>query len=210
LFEIRNHKSEINTEMSTRSYWLLGVAILLGLGVTLGIGILGRPYTYQGSYIDPPVLASDFQLTDQNGQSYRLSGQQGKAVIMFFGYTNCPDICPATLAEFKQVKEKLGDQASQVNFVFVTVDPERDTADRLRSYLANFDPGFTGLTGSQANLEAVWKAYGVYVAKGDFDTMEHNARIYAIDRQGNLRLTYPYDTGAVPIASDLTHLLSGK
>jgi protein SCO1 len=196
--------------MNTRSYWLLGVAILLGLGITLGIGVLYRPYTYQGSYIDPPVQSSDFQLTDQNGQPYRLSSQRGKAVVMFFGYTNCPDICPVTLAELKQVKDKLGDQASQVAFVFVTVDPARDNVDRLRTYLANFDSGFTGLTGSQADLEAVWKAYGVYVAQGDAETMEHNARIYAIDRQGNLRLTYTYDTGAGPITSDLTHLLSGN
>jgi protein SCO1/2 len=193
--------------MNTRSYVLLGVAILLGLGITLGIGVLYRPYTYQGSYIDPPVPSSDFQLTDQNGQPYRLSDQRGKVVVIFFGYTNCPDVCPATLAMLKQVKENLGDRSNQVAFVFVTVDPARDTAERLGAYLANFDAGFIGLTSSQADLEAVWKAYGVYVAQGDAETMEHNARIYAIDRQGNLRLTYPYEIGAGPIAADLTHLL---
>ncbi len=201
--------------MNIRTYWILGAAILVGLGVTLGVGLLKQPYTYQGSFIDPPVPASDFQLTDQNGQPYRLSDQRGKAVLLFFGYTNCLDICPVTMAEYKQVKDKLGDKASQVNFVFITVDPERDTAERLRSYLSIHDPGITGLSGSQADLQAVWKAYGVYVAKGEVDStggysVDHTARIYAIDRQGNLRLTYPYEMGSEPIASDLTHLLSGK
>ncbi len=196
--------------MNIRTYWILGAAILVGLGVTLGVGLLKQPYTYQGSFIDPPVPASDFQLTDQNGQPYRLSDQRGKAVLLFFGYTNCLDICPVTMAEYQQVKDKLGDKASQVNFVFITVDPERDTWDRLRSYLSNFDASITGLSGSQTDLEAVWRAYGVYVANGDPESMEHSARIYAIDRQGNLRLTYPYEMGSEPIASDLTHLLSGK
>ncbi len=128
---------------------------------------------------------------------FRLSDQKGQIVLLFFGYTHCPDVCPVTLSHFKQIKADLGDQADQVRFVFITVDPERDTADQLSQYLPNFDPDITGLTGSRQSLESVWKSYGVYQAKQEVGSaagylVDHTARTYLIDQQG---------TGVSPILS---------
>ena len=192
---------------------ILGLGVIIGLALMLGAWkLMDRPYVYQGSLIDPPVQAADFNLTDQNGQPFRLSDQRGKVVLVFFGYTHCPDVCPVTLSEFRQIKGELGDQAKNVKFVFVTVDPERDTPQVLRTHLANFDPTFVGLTGSQADLEPVWKSYGVYQAEVDSGSaadylVDHTARIYAIDPQGNWRLTYVFGTEPKAVLDDVTHLL---
>ena len=180
--------------------------------IMVGWQALSRPYTFQGSLIDPPIEAADFELTDQNGQTFRLSEHQGKVVLIFYGYTNCPDVCPLTLSDFKLIKADLGEQADQVNFVFITVDPERDSQERLKAYLANFDPVFSGLTGSRSELESVWKAYGVYQAKQETGSaagylVDHTARTYAIDKQGNLRLTYPFEMERQAILDDVRHLV---
>jgi protein SCO1 len=190
----------------------LGIGVLVGLALTLGVWkVLARSYTYQGSLINPPVPAADFTLTDQQGQQFRLSDQKGKVVLIFFGFTNCTDVCPLTMAQFKQVKESLGDLAKDVRFVFITVDPQRDDVEVVRTYIEKFDPSFFGLTGDQANLAGVWKDYGVYVNKDATDSQdnyidEHTARIYAIDAKGNWRLTYLYGTETDAIAQDIAHL----
>jgi protein SCO1/2 len=197
-------------------YFLLGVGVLLGVALVLtGWQFIQRPYTFRGSLIDPPVPAADFELTDQNDQPFRLSDQKGQIVLLFFGYTHCPDVCPLTLSHFKQIKAELGDQADQVRFVFVTVDPERDTAAALNEYLPNFDSQIVGLTGSMESLEGVWKAYGVYRAKQEVGSaagylMDHTARTYLIDQQGNWRLTYPFEMGKDEILQDVLHLLNNE
>lgn len=191
-------------------FGVLGVVgLVFGAVITLA-GCTGS-YTYQGSFIDPPVAAADFTLTDQHGQPFRLSDQQGKVVLIAFGYTNCPDVCPLTLANFKKVKADLKDQASSVQFAFVTVDPERDTQKRLESYIDSFDPAFIGLSGDMGDLESVWKSYGVYRAKRETGSasgyaMDHTSRLYTIDKAGNLRLTFPFDMDEAAIVSDLRHL----
>ncbi len=180
------------------------------------------PYTYHGSLIDPPVAASDFTLSDQHGGTFRLSDQAGRVVLLFPGYTACPDACPATLAQFKRIRNSLGADAERVRFVLLTVDPERDTAERLAEYLAGFDPGFVGLTGSVETLEPVWKSLGVFREKqplssapaavahehadGDY-LMDHTVRIYVVDTDGRLRLTYTADVAADDIARDVRQLL---
>jgi protein SCO1 len=197
-------------------YFLLGVGVLLGVALVLtGWQFIQRPYTFRGSLIDPPVPAADFELTDQNGQIFRLNDQTGKIVLLFFGYTHCPDVCPLTLSHFKQIKTDLGQKADQVRFVFVTVDPERDTADLLRQYLLNFDPEIVGLTDSRQSLESVWKNYGVYQAKQEVGSasgylVDHTARTYLIDRQGNWRLTYPFEMGKDDILQDVLYLLNSE
>jgi protein SCO1 len=201
--------------MRSRVLLLFGFAVLIGLSVTLSAGILARPYTYQGSLIDPPVKAADFTLVDQNGQPFRLSDQRGKVVLIFFGYTHCPDVCPVTLTRYKQLRAELGDQAGQVRFVFITVDPERDTGKTLQKFLGNYDPAVIGLTGSRAELEPVWKSYGVYEAKvqtesADAYLVDHTARVYAIDAQGNWRLTYPFEMDTPAILDDVRHLLRSE
>jgi len=199
-----------------KTFVWIGLGILAGIALILGgWALFSGAYTFNGSLIDPAIPAADFKLVDQFGQPYRLSEQQGKVVLIFFGYINCPDVCPVTLSEFKQIKKELGNQAGQVEFVFVTVDPERDTQERLQQHLAIFDPAIIGLTGVQSDLEEVYKSYGVYVAKQDTGSaagylVDHTARIYVIDRAGNWRLTFPFGTEVKPMVEDILHLLREK
>jgi protein SCO1/2 len=194
----------------------LGVGLgLAGLLLLVGWRAFQQDYQFRGSLIDPPAPAADFTLEDQNQVPFTLSNQKGKVVLLFFGYTNCPDVCPVTLAHFKQIKADLGEQAGEVQFVFITVDPERDTAERLKDYLPNFDPGFIGLTGSRADLEPVWKNYGVYQARQETGSaagylVDHTARTYLIDRQGNWRLTYPFEMEKDAILSDVRFLIKSE
>lgn len=183
--------------------------------ILVGWQVVSRPYTFQGSLIEPPIKAPEIELIDQDGQPFRLSDHHGKVVLVFFGYTNCPDVCPLTLSDFKLIKADLDEQTDQVSFVFVTVDPERDTQERLKAYLANFDPAFVGLTGSLSELESVWKAYGVYQAKQDTGSaagylVDHTARTYAIDKNGDLRLTYPFEMERQALLEDVRHLIQDQ
>lgn len=201
--------------MSRRSVLYLTVGVLLGVvGVLLGAFAFQRPYQYQGSLIEPPLQAGDFTLQDQHGNSFRLADQRGRVVLLFFGYTSCPDVCPTTLAEFKQVRERLGDKAAGVRFVFVTVDPERDTPERVGEYVRRFDPAFIGLSGTEAELQPVWDGYFVFReipehAPGSNYLVGHTGNVYAIDPQGNLRLTFPFGMAAESMADDVAHLLQG-
>ncbi|MFC2025679.1 SCO family protein [Chloroflexota bacterium] len=194
----------------------LGIGMVIGLSLLfLGSKLIPQNYTFQGSLIDPPVPASDFDLIDQNQDSFRLSDQKGKVVLIFFGYTNCPDVCPVTLSEFKQIKNKLGDSANEVRFVYITVDPERDTTERMRLYISNFDPSFIGLTSDRETLEEVWKDYGVYQTRQDLGSaagylIDHTARIYAIDKDGNWRLTYPFGMEIEKLVEDINYLVQEK
>jgi protein SCO1/2 len=194
--------------------WFIGSGVVIGLALTLVIGwyLLDQNYRYHGAVIEPPAQAADFTLTDQDGNPFRLSDQKGKIVLIFFGYTHCPDVCPITLAEFKQIKAMLGDKADQVRFVFVTVDPERDTPETINTFLQNFDPTFIGLTSDRATLEPVWKAYGVYQQKQDAGSaagylVDHSTRTYLIDSAGSWRINYPYGMEPEKIAQDLGHLM---
>ncbi|HLB49817.1 MAG TPA: SCO family protein [Anaerolineales bacterium] len=197
--------------MKSKFLLLVTVAIVAMVGV--GAGLFARPYTFHGSLIDPPVPAVDFTLTDQTGQPFRLSEQAGNVVLLFFGYTSCPDVCPATLTQFKRIRTEMGKEADRVRFVLVTVDPQRDTAERLRQYLAGFNSSFVGLTGTWLDLDQVYRSYGVYQAilvPGPAYTVDHTDRVYAIDPKGNLRLTYTSDTTADDLAQDVRQLLKGK
>ena len=199
-------------EETVQRYGLwIGLGLLLGL---LGVGAvaLSRPYEIRGSRIDPPVPAADFSLNDAEGQPFRLSEQRGKITLIFFGYTTCPDVCPATLSEMKQVRQRLGADADRVSFVFVTVDPERDTPERMGQYVTTFDPAIRGLTGSEAELEPVWKTFGVYRAKQEVNSavgylVDHTSRVYLVDQQGNLAVTYAFGTPIDDLVLDLRHLL---
>lgn len=198
--------------MNLRNSILLAIAILLGLGLVYGVATYAMPYRYNGSTFEPPVAAPDFELIRADGQAFRLQDQRGKATLIFFGYTHCPDVCPVTLSDFRKIKAQLGDRAAHVDFVFITTDPERDTPQRIQEYLSNFDQQFIGLSGDRSELEPVWKDYGVYAAKVESNDPEnylvdHSAMIYVIDQQGNLRLTYLFGTDSKAIAEDVSHLL---
>jgi len=193
--------------------WLTGLAIV---GITLIAGFLfQKPYTFHGTVIKPPLPLKDFRLPTANNQTFHLSDQQGKVVLLFFGYTSCPDVCPTTLAEFKQAYAKLGNEADKVAFVMITADPERDTPDRVANYAAFFNPAFIGLGGERADLEKIWKELGVYVEKQETNSaagylVDHTASVFVIDQNGNLRLMYPYGTSASDMADDLSQLLKEK
>lgn len=194
--------------------WLYSTGLIIGLALALTAGwlLLTGEYEYNGVVIDPPAKAANFTLTDQHGQPYTLSEQRGKLVLIFFGYTNCPDVCPITLSEFKRVKAMLGEQAERVEFVYITVDPERDTVERMAQYLPNFDPQFVGLSGDVAKMEPIWKAYGVLREKRDAGSaagylVDHSTRTYLIDMDGNWRINFPYGSEPEKVAADLLHLL---
>lgn len=174
-----------------------------------------EPYAFHGGVLTPPAAAPDIALTDQDGAPFSLAELKGKATLLYFGYTTCPDLCPTTLSDFMVVKEDLGPLAGRTAYAMVTIDPERDSAARLKEYLAFFDPEFIGLTGSQAEITAVEQAYGVTSRKVEYPDsatgylMDHSALIYLIDPEGNLRVTYPYGTDPAGIAADIRHLLEG-
>lgn len=175
-------------------------------------GVVGDQPTFYGGVLNPPRPAPEFSLMDQHRQPFRLQDHRGKVVVLFFGYTTCPDVCPGTLAHYTRVKELLADDADRVEFVFITVDPERDTPERLAEYMPIFDEEFYGLTGDREALEAVWSDYGVYVERVEDPGpvgywMNHTALSYVIDPDGRLRLAHMYGTPVEEVASDLRQLL---
>lgn len=188
----------------------IGISLIF-LGVLL-VSCGGGAYAYQGSLIEPPVKAAEFSLTYHDGMPFTLSDQRGKVVLIFFGYVNCPDVCPTTLSDFKRVHEALGEQAGEVKFVFITVDPERDTPEMLADYAAAFNTDFIGLGGRDEDLRPVWDAYYVVREKIESESalgylMEHSARVMVIDRQGDLRMTFPFGMSVEAMTQDIQHLL---
>ncbi len=157
--------------------------------------------------------ARDFQLTDHNGQQRSLKDFRGKVVVLFFGYTQCPDVCPTSLAEMAEARKLLGPDGDKVQGLFVTVDPERDTPEVLKAYMANFDPGFLALRPTPEQLPALAKEFKIYYKKVEGKTptsytMDHSAASYVYDTQGRLRLYTRYGTGPQALASDLQLLLA--
>jgi protein SCO1/2 len=197
--------------MKTR-YLILGAGlgfILISLIVSF---YFGQNYTFRGSLIEPPVPVEDFTLKNYDGDNFQLSQQMGKIVLVFFGYTSCPDVCPTTLAEFKQIQNRLKQHADKVEFVFITVDPDRDTPERIGNYLQSFSPSFWGLTGSQEILDEVYDLFGVYAEKEETGStsgylVAHTSRIYVLDQGGRLRLTFAYESPVDSMTEDLLQLL---
>ncbi len=156
--------------------------------------------------------AKDFQLTDHLGQPRKLADFRGKAVVVFFGFTQCPDVCPSTLMELAQVKRELGAQGDKVQGIFITVDPERDTPEVLKAYMALFDPGFLALHGTPAQIEATARDFKVFYKKVEGKTptsytMEHSAASFVYDTQGRLRLYVRPGTGPKVVTEDIRLLL---
>lgn len=179
--------------------------LVLFLAVLLIIGRGSAPITPAAAAIGGP-----FQLTDQNGKPISDQDLKGKPFLVFFGFTNCPDVCPTTLFEVSEVMRALGKDADRTAALFVTVDPERDTPDKLKDYLSSFDPHVRGLTGDPNAITAVEKAYRVYAKKVPTDsgyTMDHTAIVYLMDKQG--RFVAPFSLKRKPeeAATDLRRYL---
>jgi protein SCO1/2 len=159
---------------------------------------------------DPPRAAPDFTLPGSNGTELKLSTYRGKVVLLGFGFTSCAAVCPITLGTLAQVHKKLGAQASELQVVYITVDPERDDAARLKKYLTAFNPTFVGGTGTDAQLAAVRKDYGIAAEKvaGPDGSYTHSSFIYLIDREGRLRALMPFGHLADDYVHDVRILLA--
>lgn len=194
----------------------LGSILLIG-AVIVGVLLFGKPADFRGtSYVEPYPPAPDFELARADGSSFRLSEMRDDIVLLFFGYTSCPDVCPTTLAELNQALEKLDeDEANKVQVIFVTVDPDRDTPERTQEYVNHFNPNFVGLSGSETELNIVWDEYGVFREIVDGPSaagylVNHTARVTLIDGNGNLRISFGFDMPVEDIVYDLKLILKEK
>jgi protein SCO1/2 len=200
----------------------LGLSILGAIAVTAAFGVLlsvapdfvQRPQrTPSGVAAGKYRAVSDFELTDQTGKPVRLSDFRGRPLLLAFGYTQCPDICPLTLADFKAVKRELGTDAERATFVLVSLDPERDTPEVLQRYLAVFDKSFVGLTGPDAQIRRLTDQLDASYEKQKPDpesgaySVAHTSFIYLFDVQGKWSMTYPFQSPAEAIAKDLQQML---
>lgn len=199
------------------------LAILLTIGVALGLllglflvrlsqgrPLFGPPQLYGLSL--EPAEPLDFSLTAHTGEVVSLSDFRGKLVLLYFGYTFCPDVCPATMVELKWMMEALGRQADDVQVIMVSVDPGRDTPAQLSEYVAAFHPSFIGLTGTEAELKEVTGPMGIYVYKHEGTAatgylIDHTATVSVLDRNGRLRHLFPFGTTGTEMASDMRYLL---
>lgn len=168
---------------------------------------------FKGIDITGADYASALSLPDANGQARTLGDFKGKVVVIFFGYTQCPDVCPTTMAELAEVRKRLGPDGERVQGIFVTVDPERDTAELLRSYTTSFDPSFIALRGTPEQTAAAAKAFKVFFAKipGRTDTsytIDHTAGAYLFDAQGRVRVFTRHGAGPEALQHDLKQLLA--
>ena len=191
-----------------RTFHFLGAALLVLSLVGCGPSQPG----FKNTDLTGADCCKDFRLTDQNGKVRTLADFRGKAVVMFFGYTQCPDVCPTTMLEMKAVLQQLGKDAPRVQILFVSVDPERDTRELLASYVPAFDPSFLGLYGDTETTARTAKEFRVFYQKqpgstpGSY-TVDHTAGSYVFDPQGRVRLFVRHGDGGANLVADLRILL---
>jgi protein SCO1/2 len=173
----------------------------------------GNEVAFVGSNITGAKLGSDFDLIDHDGKPRHLSDFRGKLVALFFGYTHCPDVCPTTMAELAKSLKLLGPHDSEVQVLFVTLDPERDTSEVLKRYVPSFNPAFLGLRGDKAATEKVARDFKIFFARQESNskagyTIDHSAGVYVFDRNGVLRLYLNHGQSAKDIAHDFGLLIN--
>ena len=190
------------------------VAVVVGIGIAALILIVPRlrPHVFHGQILQASEPVADFTLTSHTGERVKLSDYRGKLVVLYFGYTFCPDVCPTTMAELRQAMQALGPKADQVQVLMVTVDPERDTPERLGAYVQAFDPTFVGLTGAADEIAQAAAPFGIFYEKHPVEgksgyLVDHTATVAVLDEQGRLRLLFPYGTSGKDIADDLAYLM---
>jgi protein SCO1 len=187
------------------------VSLLAASGVIATPVSASAPAALKAGVFSPAYMAPDFSLQGSNGSDVTLARYRGKVVLMAFGFTNCAAVCPTTLATLARTRSLLGKAAGSVQVVYVTVDPERDSAARLRQYLAAFDPSFVGATGAPQALAAVRQKYGVTAIRqgtGKDYAFVHTSSIYLIDPAGRLRAVMPFGHAAPDFAHDVKLLLA--
>jgi protein SCO1/2 len=194
-----------------RAEWLMIAAVAI-IGAGLGI-FLFQPHTYAGTVLQSPRPAPPLEgLTFSNGEPAGLDEFSGDVVLMYFGYTHCPDICPTSMATIARAREMLGDDADRVHGLLVTVDPERDTPEALNRYLANFDESFLGVYGPEETLMSTAMLYGIHAevhqeAEELGYTVDHTGTIIAIGPDGHVRVLYSHTVDADALSADLAELL---
>lgn len=189
------------------------ILLLITIGILFSI-LVAKPPTFLGTlYAEPFPPATEINLQKADDSIFNLSEQKGKVTLLFFGYTSCPDFCPTTLAEMKQVLDGLDEEnKDKVQVVFITVDPENDTPEKMEEYTNRFHSSIIGLSGSQEELQTIWTGYGIFRAETDTETalgkvIDHTVRLYLIDLDGNLRLSYAYGTPYQDILHDVELLI---
>ena len=191
---------------------LFSALVLIVIALVIG-GCTPSGPTFRNVDITGADYGKDFALTDHTGRPRTLADFKGKVVVMFFGYTHCPDVCPTTMAELNLVLKELGSEAARVQVLFVTLDPERDTQALLAQYVPAFNPGFLGMYSDVANTTRVAKDFKVFFQKvpgsspGNY-TMDHTAGSYVFDEQGRLRLFVRHGGSSEPLVADLKTLLA--
>jgi protein SCO1/2 len=197
---------------------IIGGALLMGCGQRGSVQVMTEAdqSAQEPITLDDPKPLTDFALPSTTGGDLRLSDLRGAYAVLFFGYTHCPDVCPTTLGEYKQVKRELGDAAQDVHFVFVSVDGARDTPQVLAPYIHAFDLAFIGLSGNDATLRPISKEYGLYYelhtnegTNGNYP-VDHSSLSYVVDRDGRLVAMYRYGMDPKAIAADLRARLAGS
>lgn len=193
--------------MSIRRPRALGLATLaLLLGAAAAAGCAPKP----------PEIGGDFALTDQNGARFTLESQRGKILLVFFGYTMCPDVCPTTLSKLSAVMRRLGDAKDQVRTLYISVDPERDTPEVLKADLALFSLDAVGLTGTRAEVDAVVKQFGASYEivptpeSAAKYSVSHSTTLYLLDREGRVRQTFPYEATVDEVTAGIRALLFAR
>jgi protein SCO1/2 len=191
------------------------IKVVLSIIVTILVMIAGvyflRPHTFHGTVIQSPEPSYDFTLTSVDGD-VSLSDFRGKIVLIYFGYTFCPDICPGTLGNVAQALRNMGTQADDVQLIMVSLDPERDTPEKLAEYMGHFHPSFIGVTGSKEKLDEVAALYGIFYQKAEGSDatgylIDHTATLMVLDREGYLKLVFPFGVTAQEIADDLKYMI---
>lgn len=197
--------------MDRRRFVQMALATVAGVPVLMACSPEVTPF--KSTDVTGAAFAKDFRLKDHHGNLRTLADFKGKIVVTFFGFTQCPDVCPTSMTTMAEVKRLLGDQGERLQVLFITVDPERDTQALLKEYMANFDPGFIALRPEPDELEDVAAAFKIYHKKVPGSTptsytMDHSAGKYIFDTEGRVRLFSAYGTDAATIASDIQILLT--
>lgn len=187
--------------------WVLIIVVLLTAVLSAC-----APYEFHGTILQSNTEAANFTLMSSSGQRVSLDDFRGKLVVLYFGYTFCPDVCPATLVEIAGAMDILGEDAKKVQAIMVSVDPERDTPEQLAEYVAHFDPNFLGVTGTPEEIAELATLYGVYYEKHEGSAasgylIDHTATVMVINQEGYLKLLLPFGTTAQEMADDLAYLL---
>ena len=200
----------VATISRTRRHWL---GLALGAGLLPLLPACSERASFNGIDITGADYATGFDLPDQHGRQRTLADFKGKAVVIFFGYTQCPDVCPTSMVEMAEAKRLLGADGERLQGVFISVDPERDTPEIMREYMDSFDPSFLALHVPAEALPELAQRFRIYYKKVDGQTptsytMDHSAGSYVYDTQGRVRLFHRYGSGAQALADDVKKLLA--